>query len=586
MDDKTFYERFQQELFNIAENEGFDNIHKAFIFWVGKNYLFLEDDEDIKSRISDGSSDEGIDAIFIDETNHIIYLINATTVENFENTTKNLPENDLKIMFQGFRFITKGDYRGKVNPKLEDLTKEYHQLLNTGEYKVKIMFFHFNKIPSDLKYLEEFKKDFNQVDVEFFDFGKIRNFYDRYLVYREPAPTKVSLEVKGNILKNDEVKKTLIFSISGKQLANIFLTYGTSIFQRNVRYFLANRNKSINFQMEQTASDDTKSKLFWYFNNGITIVCSKITEAPNGQVVILDKMQIINGAQTTFSLFEAFNKNKLKEDVRVLVKAIEADETEFIDDLTLYTNSQNPVNLRDLCSKDDIQTKIQTVLKIYRYFYERKRGEFQALYPTDEIKEKEFGKNWKDCIIKNEKAAQAYLAMFLDKPSQAKSSKKRIFLKDSSGFYSTIFHPALIEEKMLMTYKLLLYIEDRKNKYIDIYDNAEELPEKEKNEIYKLDFLLHSDFFILNLFKDFLKEKGFDFDKNGSLKIKKLIESDDEIINSIYNHIISLIQEYISKIKGEDETYYHNKFFKNDSSIGLMRNYIHTEKGLEFVQII
>lgn len=514
--------------------------------------------------------------------------MNARTVNTFENSRKNLPENELKVSFEGFRLITRGDYRGKVNPILENIVKEYHELLNSGEgFKVKLWFVHLSSKPVSTKYVEEFRNDFQDVEVDFIDFNGLKQSYENYLVYQEPAPSRVPLEVIGKILRNDGEPKSLIFTISGRTLANVFLTHGTKIFQRNVRYFLAGRGKkSINAQIEVTASDPDKSTRFWYYNNGVTVVCSKAEVPPNERLVILEKMQIINGAQTTYSIVKACNENKLQDATKVLVKVIVSTDNDFIDDVTLYTNSQNPVNLRDLASRDEIQTRIQRIFKVYKFFYERKRGEFNALYPTEEIKLKEFGSDWKKRIIANERAAQAHLAMFMNKPAQAKSQKKRIFMKGESGFYNDIFNENLLEERMLMAYKLFRFIETKTDEYSERYYEATELPEEQRNDVYKYDFLLHSDFFILNLFADFLPNDGFTLDKDGCLAIIRALEDYDSKILGIYSKIVELLLEFITNKKKTDSTYYHNKFFKSDGSINLIRDYLHNEKSIEFVKLL
>jgi hypothetical protein len=571
----------------IKERDYQSSLGKSFVYWIGRNYFHIDDEDECDSRISDGFNDEGIDGIFINEEEQIIYVVSATTVAKFDKTKSNLPERDVKNLCAGFELITYGDYKGNVNPILENLASEYHQLLNTGEYKVKLMFFYLTKPPVSLKYVEELIKRHPEVQVEFVDFDKMKAIYENYLIYREPPPEKVTIEVIGPILKITTTPRALVFTISGKTLANLFFTYRTRLFQRNVRYFLMARAKSINFQIQQTASDDVRSKEFWYYNNGVTVVCDKFDVAANEQVVSLERMQIINGAQTTYSLFEVYQKNKLKDGVEVLLKVIESDQPEFIDNVTLYTNSQNPVNLRDLCSRDTIQTRIQTaLLGPYKYFYERKKGEFQALYPTLEMKEKVLGAEWKSRIINNEKAAQAFLSFFLDKPSQAKASKKRVFIKGDEGFYDKIFSDNLIEEALLLAHKLLCYIENKTKQYRIRYDEAGQLEEKERAEVYKFDFLLHADFFVLNLFRDFLEKDGHKFDAEGALTIVKLISKSDPKLTKIYEGIKTLLQEYVSKRKEVDKTYYNAKFFKSDSSIGLIREFLHTAKQLDFIRLL
>ena len=298
--------------------------------------------------------------------------------------------------------------------------------------------------------------------------------------------------------------------------------------------------------------------------------------------------QVINGAQTTYALYEAYKNGNLKDDVEVLIKVIETNDKNLTESITLYTNSQNAIRLRDLCSNDEIQLKIQKILlDSYQYFYERKRGEVDSLYPTTGAKRKLLGEHYKIKVINNENAAQAFLAMYLDKPAQAKSEKGRIFMKDKAGFYDDIFNKNddILAEKILMSWKLLKYIEKYKKEYNKKYKGVEDLPETERNEIYKYDFLLHSEYFILNIFKDLLKHEGFDINmkKDDLLTIISKIDNNDNEIQKGYEVIKDVLAEYLNEFK-KQPGYYHNKFFKSERSIGLIRNFFN--KKYDFIEVI
>ena len=411
---------------------------------------------------------------------------------------------------------------------------------------------------------------------------------------KEPAPKRISFEVKSNILKKTEPYESRVFSCKGKDLARLYDEYKEIIFQQNVRYSLGMRSRSINQIIYETAKDDNRSTEFWYFNNGITIICKKILDTPAEKVINLVEPQIINGAQTTYALHEAYKEGILSDDIEVLIKVIETKDSGFIENVTLYTNSQNPIRLRDLCSNDVIQINIQRILLgSYRYFYERKRGELDSIYKNRIAKERLLGDNYEERIIINEKASQAYLAFYLDKPAQAKSERGRIFLKESSGFYEQIFNSKdeLLPEKMLMSWKLLNYIEMQKKDYskkyrrIENHRKADSLSDSEKKEIYDYDFLLHSEYFILNIFKDFLKNKGYDILENRTdlSEIIKKIDSNDRIITEIYSIIIKKLSSLI-KIRKLEPGYYHNKFFKYEGSIGIVRDKFHKE--FYFIEVI
>ncbi len=578
MNERDFFDRFISLLENTKERYELDDIHDALILWFGENYLSL-DPEDLKERIVKDKHAEGIDAVLIDQRNYNLFFLQAKTVITFDNTTNNFPENDVKLTLAGVRFLVKSDYKGKITPELENLIDEYHELDRTGDYKTTVLFLTLKKEPFDKKYIEVFKNDFPKVEVDFYSFEWLFDFYvNKYLPMRAAPPKRISFEVLTNLLTKDSPNKSRVFTCKGKELAKIYNDHRDAIFQQNVRYSLGLRPKSINRQILETAIDTTRDVSFWYFNNGITIVCKTINESTSGKVINLDDAQIINGAQTTYALYEAYKNGKLKENVEVLIKAIESNDRDFIESVTLYTNSQNAIRLRDLCSKDEIQTKIQKILlDSYKYFYERARGEFESLYPTPEAKEKLLFKDYKSKIINNENAAQSFLALYLNKPAQAKSEKGRIFMKDTAGFYDDIFkkNDDIIPEKILMSWKLLKYIEAQKKEYKKQYKIADDLPEEDKrNEIYKYDFLLHSEYFILNLFKDFLINGQFDIDskKDDLLNVINKIDANDTKILEYYETIKNLLAEYIED-RRKKAGYYHNKFFKNEQSIALVRDF-------------
>lgn len=587
MDEKDFFDRFINSLRNTKERYELDNLHDALILWFGENYLFL-DPEDVKERIIKDVHAEGVDAVLIDDMSYHLLFVQARVVNEFDNTNKNFPENNVKSTLEGVRFLLKGDYKGKITPELENLVDEYHEKEKTGDYKTKILFLTLKKKISS-KFMDGFKKDFPQIEIEFYDFDWFFKFFvNVYLTRTLKPPEKISFEVMSELLRKDIPYKSRVFTCKGKELAKIYNDYQERIFQQNVRYFLGLRSKSINKQILETAKDDLKSKYFWYFNNGITIVCREINEVPSGKIIILKDAQIINGAQTTYALYEAYKNGALKDDVEVLIKVIETGDRDFLENVTLYTNSQNAIRLRDLCSNDDIQLKMQKILlDSYQYFYERKRGEFESLYPTIEQKRKLLGDDFRFKVISNENAAQAFLGMYLDKPAQAKSEKGRIFLKDKTGFYDIIFNvkDGILAEKLLLSWKLLKYIEAKKKEYRMRYKQAENLPENEKNKIYQYDFLLHSEYFILNIFKDFLKSRKFDIitKKDDVLKVISMIDNNDNFIQESYSTIMQDFKECIDEFK-KQPGYYHNKFFKNEKSIGLIRNFLN--KKYSFIEVI
>ena len=80
--------------------------------------------------------------------------------------------------------------------------------------------------------------------------------------------------------------------------------------------------------------------------------------------------------------------------------------------------------------------------------------------------------------------------------------------------------------------------------------------------------------------------------KNGSLEydvayvsFPEIMKNDEKqnIIEETYNQIIEILAKYIEELRKKPD-YYHNKFFKNEKSIGLVRN--HFKKKYSFFEVI
>lgn len=88
--------------------------------------------------------------------------------------------------------------------------------------------------------------------------------------------------------------------MSAKEVGELFTKAGIRLFARNVRGYLG--KTTINRAMLDTLKREPRN--FWYFNNGVTIVCDQARrEMQDGQDVLwLERPQVINGQQTTRTL--------------------------------------------------------------------------------------------------------------------------------------------------------------------------------------------------------------------------------------------------------------------------------------------
>ncbi len=184
-------------------------------------------------------------------------------------------------------------------------------------------------------------------------------------------------------------------AIPGAALRLIYERYGARLLEANVRSFLSQTGK-VNRGIRETLRDAPER--FMAYNNGIVLIAdaAELTRASDGSAAIasLSGMQIVNGGQTTASIYFTHRKERGIDlsRVRVPAKIIvlhthdpEAEET-LVSDISRYANSQNAVKVSDLSANKpfhvDLEKLAQTVYLpdgIGRWFYERAAGSYNVM---------------------------------------------------------------------------------------------------------------------------------------------------------------------------------------------------------------
>jgi len=183
--------------------------------------------------------------------------------------------------------------------------------------------------------------------------------------------------------------------IPGEALHFLYGKYGARLLEANVRSFLSATGK-VNKGIRDTLRNDPER--FMAYNNGIVVVADEanLGKTLEGSIGIqwLKGMQIVNGGQTTASIY--FSKKRNPEidlgRVRVPAKIIilrscdTTMEEVLISDISRYANSQNSVKQSDLSANKPFHVEIEKLsLSTYcpdgigRWFYERASGSYNTL---------------------------------------------------------------------------------------------------------------------------------------------------------------------------------------------------------------
>lgn len=223
-----------------------------------------------------------------------------------------------------------------------------------------------------------------------------------------------------------------VISITAQSVADVFREAGIRVFARNVRGFLGGSTK-INQGMEDTLESEPEH--FWYYNNGITIVCdhAKSLSEHGREVLHVENPQIINGQQTTRTLAKMFSRAP-KAGVLVRVIRIPRDENDdvsrfegLVSNIVAATNWQNAILQSDLRANDRKQIEIERQLRKLGYGYIRKRQ-------TKGEAKRALGGHFRFLIRKDE-LAQAVAACDLD-PKIVREGKENLF---DEKWYSQVF---------------------------------------------------------------------------------------------------------------------------------------------------
>jgi hypothetical protein len=174
---------------------------------------------------------------------------------------------------------------------------------------------------------------------------------------------------------------------------------------------------------------------FFYFNNGITIVCDRAEKmtARGRDVLRVSNPQVINGQQTTRTLASSIKKAAR---AAVLVKVIcvprehrpnEDEYDELGSQIVAGTNWQTAITPSDLMANDRRQIELEGALRNRGYLYLRKRQ------TKGEARRHGGGKNY--LLIKKEELAQAVAGCDLD-PIIIRSGREKLFEEER---YTTVF---------------------------------------------------------------------------------------------------------------------------------------------------
>ena len=187
-----------------------------------------------------------------------------------------------------------------------------------------------------------------------------------------------------------ESLESYLIVMPGTILANLYSEHGERLLEQNVRTFLQFRGK-INKGIRNTIINEPH--MFFSYNNGLSATAEAVeTNHGNNKMLKVNNLQIVNGGQTTASIFSAYKKDKAELDniyVQVKLSVIKPERVEeVVPRISEYSNTQNKVNAADFFSNHPFHLRIEEFsrrlwapaqegsIQQTHWFYERARGQF------------------------------------------------------------------------------------------------------------------------------------------------------------------------------------------------------------------
>jgi len=397
----------------------------------------------------DGGQDKQIDCITIYDNGDdaIVYISQTKNEYSFSSNNIIKIRNGLHWIFNK----SKSDISKLSNQKFIDAILRYRDLQNhIGPSNIQIVVSYITngntkeaseECKQEIKTIrDEYDNDtFNSFCFQLVGFDELVDLINSQDKKNKKIDAMVKIRYDANtpslIKYHNRGLKGIICTASAKEIADIVNKDKKGfVFDLNIRRFLGSQG-AVNKDILNTCSDPTDKHLFWFLNNGITIVCDKVDPItdPDDPYIKIENMQIVNGCQTASSLAKASRDNILEDDTRVILRIYETNDLNLVDKIVLTTNNQNKINGKNLRANDIRQIDIENGFKLYGFYYERK----QRQYINESVP---YNK-----IAPNEIVAASYLSIVLKRPSDARSRKYKIW----GEYYNRIFTGGIVEPYLI-----------------------------------------------------------------------------------------------------------------------------------------
>jgi AIPR protein len=263
-----------------------------FVAWFMKCFVTNTEQDGIASLVG-GANDKSLDAVHIDDSARKVFIVQGKYRQKTNGGTEKrsdvLAFGDLARSFtddEAFRAYCKG-----LAVAAAGKAEEARKRIKGRDYRLQLYFVTTGKCSPAL--VKEAKSIVHHnsacADIEIIDGNPVLRLLSDYLDGVAPPVPLLELEIEsgngvtlsGILQRFDKQTKieSWVVPVAVDQIARMYDSAGIRLFARNVRGYLGS-NTQINRSLKETL--DTEPTYFWYYNNGVTIVCDSAEHVSKG----------------------------------------------------------------------------------------------------------------------------------------------------------------------------------------------------------------------------------------------------------------------------------------------------------------
>jgi AIPR protein len=446
----------------------------------------LDDIQTIASEsITGGGDDKKCDVVYVDKERQIAVVAQCYISRRAREAA---PANKASYLNTALTWLLSTDL-DHLPDALKGRADELRAAINAGEIK-QFYIWYVHNLPCSKNVQDELRavEKTARAALTRYPSGQDINIFAEEI--SEAELERLYMQAERTVIVTDEITTTVpdaieikeadwtsvITTVSGCWLYELYHRYKTDLFSANLRGYLGSRESDSNINNGIKTTADEQPRNFYVYNNGITALVLDFDlgkRSRGGRRLKITGISIVNGAQTTGSI--ANLGEAPSSDLQVAIRFVKSSKDAIIANVVRFNNSQNKLQAADFRSTDPIQ--------------ERLRTEFEAIPDAEYEGGRRGGAS--DAIKRSKFTLPSYtvgqsLAAFHGDPVTAYDKKSELWTNEKN--YRQIFTDRTTARHIVFCYSLLSAVNDRKL----------ELAQKQKNDPLSLTNIENTSLAFLN----------------------------------------------------------------------------------------